>query len=172
MNSLAELHDIVLPEPVGWWPLAWGWWVLMLLLIGAMIGLGWWLQQRQLRHQTRKLAVAELNRYQQQLSAHAPASYAAMNAIVKRAVLQLWPAQEVASLQGIDWLRFLVAQVPATKHQEIAEPLLAYQHKLYQPTSASDAARYHGLLLQWLEQCLPLRKALANRRQAEERNHV
>ena len=34
--SLDKLHDIVLPETVGWWPLAPGWYVLLLALLIAV----------------------------------------------------------------------------------------------------------------------------------------
>lgn len=36
--SLANLHDIVLPPSVSWWPLAWGWYLLSALLL---VGLAW-----------------------------------------------------------------------------------------------------------------------------------
>ena len=29
-DSLAQLRDIQLPEPISWWPLAPGWWVLII----------------------------------------------------------------------------------------------------------------------------------------------
>jgi hypothetical protein len=35
-DPLAQLRDIQLPEPVGLWPLAWGWWALLLLVVGEL----------------------------------------------------------------------------------------------------------------------------------------
>ena len=29
-DLLAQLNDIQTPEPIGAWPLAWGWWVLII----------------------------------------------------------------------------------------------------------------------------------------------
>ena len=37
-DPLAQLRDIQLPEPISWWPLALGWWVLIVLAAGI---LGW-----------------------------------------------------------------------------------------------------------------------------------
>jgi hypothetical protein len=37
-DSLAQLRDIQLPEPISWWPLAPGWWVLIILATGIF---GW-----------------------------------------------------------------------------------------------------------------------------------
>lgn len=45
-----QLRDIHLPEPVSWWPLAPGWWVLMVLGILILILLFVWLR-RYLRNQ-------------------------------------------------------------------------------------------------------------------------
>ena len=41
MNSdpLAQLRDIHLPPPIEWWPPAPGWYVLALIVLGAVVGL-------------------------------------------------------------------------------------------------------------------------------------
>lgn len=37
--SLDNLHNIVVPDPVSWWPLAYGWW----FMITVVLGLAGWL---------------------------------------------------------------------------------------------------------------------------------
>ncbi|MBT3527943.1 MAG: DUF4381 domain-containing protein, partial [Porticoccaceae bacterium] len=41
-DPLAELRGIHLPDPISWWPLAPGWWVLIVIFIA---GLSWALRQ-------------------------------------------------------------------------------------------------------------------------------
>lgn len=38
-DLMSQLRDIHTPDPVSWWPLAPGWWILMLLVIGAIVTL-------------------------------------------------------------------------------------------------------------------------------------
>ncbi|NIZ12038.1 DUF4381 domain-containing protein [Phaeobacter sp. HF9A] len=35
--QLAQLRDIRLPDPVGWWPLAYGWWLALALVCAALL---------------------------------------------------------------------------------------------------------------------------------------
>lgn len=56
--ELAKLHDIHLPPPVGWWPLAWGWWGLAGLALATLCGAVW--AVRWYLRQPRQLALREL----------------------------------------------------------------------------------------------------------------
>lgn len=56
--ELAQLRDIHLPQPIGWWPLAPGWWALIALVcILSVVGLVW---SRMRRRSARFLALCEL----------------------------------------------------------------------------------------------------------------
>jgi hypothetical protein len=92
-----DMHDIVVSEPVSWWPLAPGWYVLMLILALALIWLGvkYWRKWR--AHQYRRDALLELKEISPR---HLPA-------LVKRVCLSAWPRDEVANLSGDAWLKFL-----------------------------------------------------------------
>lgn len=49
-NPLAQLRDIHLPEPVSWWPLAPGWWLLIVAMFILLVWLGIkWRQRQQFR---------------------------------------------------------------------------------------------------------------------------
>ena len=56
--QLDQLRDIHLPEPIGWWPVAPGWWVLLALVcVLAIMAIVWtWLRRRSARF----LALREL----------------------------------------------------------------------------------------------------------------
>jgi len=62
-DPLAQLRDLHLPDPIGWWPLAPGWLLVGLVLL-SMILLGCWCSWRAWRKwrsgRYRRLAVAEL----------------------------------------------------------------------------------------------------------------
>ena len=36
-NPLDQLRDIHLPEPISWWPLAPGWWLLIIIALALMV---------------------------------------------------------------------------------------------------------------------------------------
>jgi len=59
-DPLANLRDIHLPDPVGWWPPAPGWWLLAILLLAILGGLLWWSIRRYRNNRYRREALAEL----------------------------------------------------------------------------------------------------------------
>jgi hypothetical protein len=108
-TSLANLHDIVSPPPVSWWPLAWGWYLFaVLLLAGLAWGLvRWWRWRRANRY--RDLALAELDSLADAVAdpARRPGALAALPVLLKRVALAAWPRGQVAGLSGEAWWRFL-----------------------------------------------------------------
>ena len=97
-GSLQDLNPIILPEPVGWLPLAPGWIVLGVILFLLLVVLGWrrWLAWRDQRY--RREAHRELTSKTDQ---------AQLPGLLKRAALSAWPREEVAALSGPAWHRFL-----------------------------------------------------------------
>lgn len=98
--SLANLRDIVTPPPVPWWPLAPGWWlVLMLLGLFAVLASlrGWrrWRANAYRRAALRALREAD--------------SVASVAEILKRAALMATSRVQVASLSGSAWVQWLAS---------------------------------------------------------------
>lgn len=58
LAQLDQLRDIHLPEPVGWWPLAPGWWALLALVCVLVVAAAIWIWLR--RRSARFLALREL----------------------------------------------------------------------------------------------------------------
>jgi hypothetical protein len=108
-TNLENLFDIVTPPPVPWWPPAPGWFVGGGGVLGLVIWLAWRAWERWHAAAYRRASLAEW----QQLWALAAdpwqreAALQQLPELMKRTALAAFPRQEVASLSGSAWLRFL-----------------------------------------------------------------
>ena len=105
VQNVAELRDIHLPKPPGIWPLAPGWYLLILLLVlGSYLG---YCRHRRLR--PRREALKLLADYERQYARQvSPALISAnISELLKRVALVYFPRQDVASLHGMGWIDFL-----------------------------------------------------------------
>ncbi len=100
------LHDIHTPDGVDWWPLAPGWW--LLLLLGSTLLIFSILRQHR-GHRLQREARAELKRIRQEFQDHRQQSQLSMeiNILLRRVALTRAPRSLVAGLVGENWLKFL-----------------------------------------------------------------
>lgn len=155
-DPLAQLKDIHLPEPVAWWPLAWGWWLVIGLLLGSLsVGLWFWWRHRR-RNRYRRQALTKLdNAYRAYLETENTAEYLqSLNRLLRRALLSAWLApenQRLTTLSGEDWLTFLDASMPGEANnfsEGVGRALLAGP---YQPQPQADVEALHKLGQKWLK---------------------
>lgn len=112
--SQLPLRDLHLPEAIGWWPLAPGWWGVIVL---ATIGLGWLLvkvwQQRQF-NAPRRYAMRELQQVEAEYLQHRNVVKLGqqVSELLRRAMLAYAPRHEVAGLTGEPWLQWLDRDLP------------------------------------------------------------
>ncbi|OSP55973.1 DUF4381 domain-containing protein [Pseudoruegeria sp. SK021] len=118
--ELDKLRDIRLPDPVGWWPLAIGWWVVLALGVLAMGGLiyAYWQYRRSLR----RLALIELADLKRRLAAGAPAHGIAIDlaVLLRRVGLHTTRRSAVPGLTSEAWARELT-RGEAGLPEEVAE---------------------------------------------------
>ncbi len=100
------LRDLHLPEAIGWWPLAPGWWLLMGL---AAVGLGLLLRhylRRRARGAARRHALQQLKDLTAEYEQHRDAVRfsAALSELLRRTMLAYAPREDVAGLTGDAWL--------------------------------------------------------------------
>lgn len=157
-DPLAELRDIHLPEAVGYWPLAPGWWLLLasvLLLAGLIV----WAVRRYRRNAYRRAAVKELNNiYQQYISdlqgSTGPDAGQKYLQQVNRLLKQVYfthGGSQVAGLSSDLWISELQRVAPGVSIDCFADRLAA----LYRPeldVSEPDAERIQQELHRWLQQ--------------------
>jgi len=112
--SQLPLRPMQQPEMIGWWPLAPGWWLLMLLSIVLLITVVWlafnYLKKR--RNNPNRWALQELNAIQAKYQQHQDKRLLAeeCNTLLKRLALTLYSRQDVAALNGTAWTDFLTQQ--------------------------------------------------------------
>lgn len=108
-QELAQLKDIHMPEPISWWPLAPGWYGLMALGLFLLIALLYWLRHRAQEARLKREALLLLATYKKayEKDLNAQLACAQLSELLKRVALVYFPRQQVAGLQGKEWIDFL-----------------------------------------------------------------
>jgi hypothetical protein len=126
------LRDLHLPEPVGWWPPAPGWWVLLTLLAALVAyGLIRWHRHRQ-RNAARRYALKKLARYEAEYLEHRNPVVLGkqLSQLLRRGMLAYAERDEVAGLTGEDWLTWLDRGMPLPYfHTEGGKSLLRLPYR-------------------------------------------
>jgi hypothetical protein len=136
LKQLAPAHA---PPPVGWWPLAPGWWGLGALVLLALAAALWW--YRQPRRRTRRAALAEFKRLES--AAHDDQRLAhALEHLLRRYALARYGREQVAGLGGEAWLAFLVAHGGTVLGGEPGASLLRAAYGSPRPPAQGDRSRW------------------------------
>lgn len=107
-----ELRDIQLPDPVAWWPLAPGWWLLLaviiVLLVIALISFGRYRNRRHWRRLKSDIR-SEIDVIRQRFGdSQDPIALArSLSILMRRASISYFPEQDIAGLIGERWLEWL-----------------------------------------------------------------
>ncbi|CDZ76004.1 hypothetical protein BN59_00268 [Legionella massiliensis] len=150
-QALAKLHDIHLPELIGWWPLAPGWYLLLLIAL-LVLGLIIYWVHRSHKHRRAKLqALVLLQGYEQEYQDEANSQQSSMKVseLLRRVALAYYPREEVASLQGEAWLNFLTKTSKGIDFNTLSNYLLALP---YQPSKPVDLGPLFDNARRWIKQ--------------------
>jgi Domain of unknown function (DUF4381) len=112
MITLDTLRDIHQPPAISIWPLAMGWYILLMIII-ALIALGCYLMIKyHTKHRIRKLVLIRITELRKKHESSSKQNICEeLSALLKRAALQVFPRKKVAGLYGEQWLAFLDATV-------------------------------------------------------------
>lgn len=157
---LAQLADIHLPQAVGYWPPAPGWWVLaLLLLFGGFLLLRSTIRRSHQNH-IREHALAELERcYQSSQELLREASKADIggltlryvnefNAVIRRVALVHYPHAKLASLGGEAWVDFIRQSGDSSALSDEIAAALSYGR--FQSECEVDVAAMNRMGQQWI----------------------
>ncbi|ASQ44706.1 DUF4381 domain-containing protein [Legionella clemsonensis] len=148
---LNQLRDIQLPQPVGWWPLAPGWYFLIalgFLFVGLLLFLGY---RRYQRDRAKKEALSLLAAMQKEYQQGADSQITSMkiSELLRRVALVYYPREEVAGLQGQHWLDFLNRTARGIDFNKVSYHLLQLP---YQKTTGVNLDPLFHCTKMWIKQ--------------------
>lgn len=108
------LRDLHLPEPIGWWPLAPGWWfvIAVAVLILAWIAVRAWRQYK--FNAPRRFAIRSLANVEAEYLSHRNLVRLGkqVSELLRRGMLAYAPRHKIAGLTGEAWLEWLDQGMP------------------------------------------------------------
>jgi hypothetical protein len=113
MGQSLPLRDIHLPETVGMWPPAIGWW-LLLIVLPLLFLFAWWLFKRITKTTLTTEALAILDQIKNDPNSDQKQKLQQLSSWLRRIAISLAPRKEVASLSGQDWLHYLDKSIEGT----------------------------------------------------------
>ncbi|WP_061037972.1 DUF4381 domain-containing protein [Vibrio coralliirubri] len=128
MKQPLDLSPVIAPDAPTWWPLAWGWWAVVITAI-ALIALVFFILKRRKNNQQAKQEALSYFSNSQSQDGLSPSK---AQDIVRQAALSYFPRGKIAGLSGDDWLTFLDAQ--------LAKPLFVAKQSQWQQALYQDVA--------------------------------
>ena len=154
--SIFDLRDIVVPEPMGFWPLAPGVWVLLGVAGWGLAILIWRRYALWRAGAYRRAGLACLAQIEGQLAN--PGSEAAvqheLSVLLKRVALAAFPRKQVAPLYGDSWLKFLDSTCEGCTFMNGPGHHLAdavYADSKVSPFNADDCKQLFNLTRIWIK---------------------
>ena len=151
-NPLDALEPNILPDPIGFWPPAIGWWVLAALVILIIAGLIFALWRWRKRNAYRREALKKLNAIKESYESHKSPSKLVhqYNHLLKAVALQQYPREQVAALHGSEWLAFLDEQLKdSSAFSKGAGRVLG--NSAYSPNINPKVAPLHSAITRWVK---------------------
>ncbi len=106
---LAQLNDVISPNAVSWWPLAWGWWVLIVITLIALTVLTLKVVRIYKKSLYRKLAMETLINIETRHTENPAIIASETLLLLKRVYLYVSPERRhnVSGIHGKQWLEHL-----------------------------------------------------------------
>jgi Ca-activated chloride channel family protein len=145
-DPVAGLIDIPLPAQISLWPETWTLRMAIVLIVGGMIAAIWWFARQWRTNRYRRAALAELDRI-----LHAPQpSAVALELLLRRTALAVFPRDTVAPLNGQAWLAFLDKTYGGHEFSEGAGRMLALSPYERQPADTGNITSTADLVRRWI----------------------
>ncbi|BHH85899.1 DUF4381 domain-containing protein [Desulforhopalus sp. 52FAK] len=109
-SSLNNLSDIVLPDPVSFWPPGQGSYLLLVAVLITAVVLAYLYRERYRKNQYRRVGLTLLS---------SAVTVYDVSVVLKRVSLAVFPRTQVAALYGDEWAEFLEETCPGCTIKEI-----------------------------------------------------
>jgi len=103
------LRDIHLPEPIGWWPPAPGWWLLTVIVLVICFIAARWLIRRYQGYAVYRSATRALSDVRSEYQSHQDAKRLVedLSSLLRRVAITVTTRDTAAGLTGLKWLEYL-----------------------------------------------------------------
>jgi hypothetical protein len=148
-DPLANLHPLREPELIGWWPLAPGWWILLIVGFLCLASLIYLALKRRRRNAYRRRALRQLQTLfaECQDSQNEHQYLIELNTLLKSVALVAYPRDDVAASHGETWRAFLNSSLPP--EQQFGSTL---NDAVYQKTCPDiDVDKLHRSAQLWIK---------------------
>ncbi|HAZ78530.1 MAG TPA: hypothetical protein DCX08_01220 [Porticoccaceae bacterium] len=125
-DPLAKLRDIHLPEPISWWPLAPGWWILVLSTMGLLIWLIIVLFRRYQTNLYRREALQKLKFIEGDTSPTYQQKLVRVFALLKQTVNSVYPDEYLTSKHIDSFVLFLKNSSKEPVFEDLPDNLALY----------------------------------------------
>lgn len=146
---LSQLKEVHPPEPIGWWPPAIGWWIVLALGLTLGIFIIVFTIKAIRQHRWQKMVSTQLA-----LVSHSGGSegdgITQLNRLLKQLLKVKHPTAKVASLHGDSWVNFLMNKYGATSPKIDLTPLAI---GAYKPSLDVDMAALISDVKTWVKKC-------------------
>ena len=148
---LAKLQDIHMPAPIGWWPLAVGWYLLLILALLLLACLFYFVRRHYINGRAKYQALQLMDKLEQEYQRDHNSQLSSMKVseLLRRVALVYFPREDVASLQGEAWLAFLRTNSKGIDFKELGPYLLELP---YRPASDRDLQPLFHFAKRWIRQ--------------------
>ncbi|WP_299806460.1 DUF4381 domain-containing protein [uncultured Shewanella sp.] len=153
--ALASMQDIQTPAEIGLWPLAYGYWFSLVIIIVVSSLLIIWIRKRRQVGAAQRVALTELAALDQ----NSPQFAVEVSSLLKRAAMSYTSREQVAQLSGDNWYKWLNAQVN-NPQDELCQLLALRFQKAQLSEDEKVALRQHAQ--SWLKTALPLTNTQAS----------
>ena len=151
MDPLAQLQDIITPEPISQFPIAIGWWLLLSALIIALIIIFIMIKKQRARTKIQQQAIKQLK--------NSPLTINETITLIKWAAMSYFPRAEIANISGEKLAEYLSNKLPIKQQQQyLANTLLVWQSIYQKDVATQSDITFNQAHLLWLQQALPPEK--------------
>lgn len=150
-SSLLTLNPMVLPDPPGWLPFAWGWWAIIAAVLFTVIfvySIYRWNKKRLAPKKAILRLLANDNKPSEAIE------------LVRQAALCYFPREHIARLTGKEWYEFLDSQITSPCFVGNYE---RWQRVLYTKDQDANVEELVSHCSDWVTQALPPKRRRAKR---------
>ncbi len=135
---------------MSWWPLAPGWWILAAAILVCVIAGVYFIWRKRRDNRYRRLALAELDQLYLAFQQHQDSLkfLQQLSQLLRRAALVAFPRDQVAALNGEDWVKFLADSANMPVFSDQYKQLLSCG--LYQPHPSYESEQLRDHCRQWI----------------------